>query len=281
MSQPKSIRMSRSVTSTLLSTIEIMESVLFALPMRDLLLAQRVCKQWQQLITQSPQLQRKLFLRPSPSSEAEPEFNDLLMEVFPPLFRFDAFENRFQLARFSDLKKLLWFQDEARRDSVLNPIASWRYMFPVQPPAKLDKIIQRTHAMGGDSESSGELASDLQEDQSDGVRMGLLYDVLFGFLMKDSARAGANELFIRWHMVPIEENVKHFNTLMLQNVQAEYGGADIENKITVYAWRTVSCVQGGVDEPSGLVVKGGKYSNRVLVEFQPCKVHVLHPSYLY
>ena len=272
MSQAKSIRTSYSVKSAFLSTTEILELILFALPTRDLLLAQRVCKQWQQLITQSPQLQRKLFFRASPASETEPQFNDLLMEVFPPLFHFDAFESRFQMPGFHHLKELPWFQDEERRDSVINPIASWRYMFPVQPPAKLDKVIRRIHAQRGDSERSGELASDLQEDQSDGVKMGLLYDVLVG--------AGGYQLFIRWHMVPIGENVVRFKTSMLENVQADYGGADIENKITLYTWDTISCVPTSNYEPR-LVVKGGKYSNRVLVDFQSCKVPALHPSYRY
>lgn len=45
--------------------IELLERTLQYLPIRDLLLAQRVCRTWRSLISSSPSLQEALFLRPS------------------------------------------------------------------------------------------------------------------------------------------------------------------------------------------------------------------------
>ncbi|KAK3717979.1 hypothetical protein LTR37_005405 [Vermiconidia calcicola] len=47
-----------------LDTVELLEHILYKLPMRDLLLAQRVCKQWQAVIKDSKKLQRALFFEP-------------------------------------------------------------------------------------------------------------------------------------------------------------------------------------------------------------------------
>ena len=43
---------------------ELLELVLFELPTRDLLLAQRVCQTWQAVISGSPKLQRALYFEP-------------------------------------------------------------------------------------------------------------------------------------------------------------------------------------------------------------------------
>lgn len=44
---------------------EVLEMVLLGLPMKDLLLDQRVCKTWRNLITTSSKLQQALFLKPA------------------------------------------------------------------------------------------------------------------------------------------------------------------------------------------------------------------------
>ncbi|EME77441.1 uncharacterized protein MYCFIDRAFT_85123 [Pseudocercospora fijiensis CIRAD86] len=45
-------------------TAELLEHILKFLSMKDLLLDQRVCKQWRDVIKQSPELQQNLFFRP-------------------------------------------------------------------------------------------------------------------------------------------------------------------------------------------------------------------------
>ncbi|KAK3691903.1 hypothetical protein LTR37_018334 [Vermiconidia calcicola] len=47
-----------------LDTVELLEHILYKLPMRDLLLSQRVCKQWQAVIKASKKLQCALFFEP-------------------------------------------------------------------------------------------------------------------------------------------------------------------------------------------------------------------------
>ena len=49
---------------TVFETTELLESILFQLPTRDLLLGQRVSKRWQAVIGISRKLQRALFLEP-------------------------------------------------------------------------------------------------------------------------------------------------------------------------------------------------------------------------
>lgn len=48
----------------MLHTVELLESILYELPTRDLLLAQRVNKQWQAVVGSSKKLQRALFFAP-------------------------------------------------------------------------------------------------------------------------------------------------------------------------------------------------------------------------
>lgn len=213
-----------------------------------------------------PQLQQKLFFRPIPGTQGGPEFNDLLKEVFPPLFRFSGFDDSFNMPSFDNLKQLPWFLDEKRRSSVLHPNASWRRMFPVQPPAKLEQVIHRMHAMGGDSEACGALVPHLQDYQVGGTRMGLLYDVLVGCLRQDSARADANAFFIRWHMIPIEEDGDDSDSYARQHVELDYGGTEIKNTITMYVWETIQCVDWP-SPPSGLVIEHGEFSGEKLFNF--------------
>ena len=58
----------RSVAERGLNSLpsELLEHILYDLPIRDLLLSQRVCRTWRSLISSSPTLQQALFLRPSP-----------------------------------------------------------------------------------------------------------------------------------------------------------------------------------------------------------------------
>ncbi|KAI6800527.1 hypothetical protein KC332_g15622 [Hortaea werneckii] len=50
--------------NAVLHTTEHLENVLYFLPMKDLLFAQRVCTKWRELIQRSIPLQEALFLRP-------------------------------------------------------------------------------------------------------------------------------------------------------------------------------------------------------------------------
>ena len=56
----------RSPSTHVLETTELLETILLELPMKDLLLSQRVCRLWHALITTSIRLRRALFLEPVP-----------------------------------------------------------------------------------------------------------------------------------------------------------------------------------------------------------------------
>ncbi|KAI5363993.1 Putative F-box domain-containing protein [Septoria linicola] len=65
--------------SSVFNIVELLEQILLHLPMRDLLLSQRVCRRWRALSRDSVQIRRALFLVPSqygPVSYIDWEFDD-------------------------------------------------------------------------------------------------------------------------------------------------------------------------------------------------------------
>jgi hypothetical protein len=76
----------QSVTSVL-STPELLESILLRLDLRTLLTsAQLVNRQWRALVSHSPALQRALFLQPAAAAAWAPENNPLLAAAFPAFY---------------------------------------------------------------------------------------------------------------------------------------------------------------------------------------------------
>src|SRR5207253_420563 len=102
---------------------ELLEAILFRLPIRDLLLAQRVSRQWRDIISNSLSLQQALFFRPATASPVY-QFNELLAEVFPPWFWQSSphHAGRFSSQTFDNLP---WSASSA---AVLCEEASWRRM---------------------------------------------------------------------------------------------------------------------------------------------------------
>ncbi|KAM0722642.1 hypothetical protein Q7P37_002083 [Cladosporium fusiforme] len=92
-----------SATTRTFHLPEILEQILTNLPQRDLLLAQRVSRAFQDTITASPKLQRALFFAPDPhlpsspitylnpatgttSAHTRPQNNRLLLRAFPGVY---------------------------------------------------------------------------------------------------------------------------------------------------------------------------------------------------
>ena len=69
-----------SATSHVLSITEILQQILSFLPPLDIIQAQRVCRTWQKLITDSPLLQYKSWLR---SDYSDPAHRILATDIFP------------------------------------------------------------------------------------------------------------------------------------------------------------------------------------------------------
>ncbi|KAJ5360710.1 hypothetical protein N7517_009901 [Penicillium concentricum] len=71
---------------TALGTMEVLENILLHLDLKCILTsAQRVCHQWQDLISTSPSLQKHLFFQPDWDRE-DKQRNPLLAEIFPDWF---------------------------------------------------------------------------------------------------------------------------------------------------------------------------------------------------
>ncbi|KAF2843911.1 hypothetical protein T440DRAFT_473814, partial [Plenodomus tracheiphilus IPT5] len=68
--------------------LEMLELVLLKLDMEDILRSMGVCKRWIKCITDSPQLQVSLFMKPLERSKKAPDSqpNPLLLKLFPALF---------------------------------------------------------------------------------------------------------------------------------------------------------------------------------------------------
>ncbi|KAL1640921.1 hypothetical protein SLS58_006537 [Diplodia intermedia] len=174
-----------------LQTTELLVLILAALPIKDLLLAQRVCRRFAALIQTSPALQQALFFRPLPASAtrtpaaapAAPlrsypsgllvtetwERNPLLASAFAPWFDRQAPGSVYSPPFYHPCAfETLPLNDS--RDAYLRPEASWRRMLVTQPPAPALGLAQYTHGPNGDSLADATLA------MPGGVTMGVLYD---------------------------------------------------------------------------------------------------------
>lgn len=133
-----------SITSKVFSVPELFTHILLELPMRDLLLAQRVCREWKDAITNSAVLQRALFFLPDIDNEKEgmePRFNPLLAEAFPGWLKAAAVRPELGARCQTPIPTHSFFKpgapDSSNKTSILmGAEASWRDMLPVQPAVK-------------------------------------------------------------------------------------------------------------------------------------------------
>jgi len=75
-----------SLSNAVFLTTELLENVLHRLPMRDLLLAQRVCRKWRSVITENTEMQPDLFFL-----QKEPEAY-LKLAILPPRYNGEVME---------------------------------------------------------------------------------------------------------------------------------------------------------------------------------------------
>ncbi|KAK5168662.1 uncharacterized protein LTR77_005971 [Saxophila tyrrhenica] len=66
----------RSAGQRLSDTVELLEMILFGLPMKDLLFSQKVCKQWNEVIESSTKLQQALFFKAPPGDQIGDQLED-------------------------------------------------------------------------------------------------------------------------------------------------------------------------------------------------------------
>ncbi|KAJ7648804.1 hypothetical protein DFH06DRAFT_1095597 [Mycena polygramma] len=174
-----------SAADTVISTTELLELILWHLPMRSLLVtAPLVSKTWQ-AITLSPILQRALFFQPDTSAaSADTIQNPILAEFFQPFFApaMDGDRPRWPNT-VAEIRAMPWSKapDAFRRRD-----ASWRRMLVRQPPAQTILVRQCSH--GATSDERRAVLADLE------LRMGMLYDLTLRFINRDNT-----SFCIRWN----------------------------------------------------------------------------------
>jgi hypothetical protein len=228
---------SQSLSSVFL-TPELLEAIFFHLPLQDLLRVQRVCRGWRDIIAETPTLQRKLFLQPAHASDTQPEFNPLLQKIFPNLLMVG---DPLQLPEIwictGDLLESNFFVHDIHRTQVLRPEASWRRMFPVQPPAKIEEFHENSGCCDR-TYNYGVIASSFQNLQSSGASMGLIYDICVHLLEGTEGM----ECSVQWHMFP------HVSRL---NKEANLNP---KNKITIHTGYFYACYSSRMEVSTGLKV---------------------------
>jgi hypothetical protein len=95
------------------------------------------------------------------------------------------------------MRELDWFKDESRREQVLREEASWRKMFPIQPPAPITGLVDNSTCGCWTDDGEGVVKEGLQ-DLSTGARMGLLYDIVVELI--DSGASGG--MYIHYNQFP-------------------------------------------------------------------------------
>lgn len=137
--------------SSVLNTPEILEMILVQTDIRTLLTsAQRVCREWLNLITTSPSIQKVLYftsIKDSNGKSNETTLNPLLTEKFSPIFPAKDRPDRYGFD-FSDLE---WTKDPSSLAPFVRADASWRKMLVQQPPIPELGLFGLFHAMRGDS----------------------------------------------------------------------------------------------------------------------------------
>jgi hypothetical protein len=170
---------------------ELLELILLALPMRDLLTAaQRVCKLWRSIITSVRALQQRLFLSPIgtnsrsyilPASALERGdfyLNPLMLEEFPLYANPRKFPiDSYQRPTRNDFDALGLTRHPG---PFLRKGASWRRMLTQQPPAPGLALLKVTVHAGRRNPLEFH-SSWFQPEDGQGLRMGVLYDTVFDF----------------------------------------------------------------------------------------------------
>ncbi|KAK7179566.1 hypothetical protein DPSP01_003650 [Paraphaeosphaeria sporulosa] len=229
-------------TAQPLHTPELLELILSFLPPHALLLAQRTCKTWHNLITASPTLQTALFLRASASQSPDASYtlNPLLKSAFPFILSPKELERAQQAPDWDVLwgdvdvpaqeeatvKPFVYSQLNRRRDAFKRKEASWRRMHLCDPPVRTVVWRHEGYGMAGHvvtecvtgfgAEAARRAGSwmkrdgeDVRLEQEEGLRMGVLYDYLF-------ASACGGGMLVAWDVEfgvggypGLEEVVKH------------------------------------------------------------------------
>lgn len=204
-----------------LSTPELLITVLHFLPIRDLLHAQRLNHYFFNIIKDSLLLQQCLFLKPRPLKISKDgyivqgtEVNTLLQEKFPYWFtKWTWVENREDDLIIGIEAALLELQRKFEAvPSFTDSDASWRKMLVAQPPIRQLRMMwcrmfhnrQRNRSSMGTKTPKWWIPLDFSNTVSSGLTMGYLYDQILTQTMGDGYDFG-----VFWRSYSRKELVKH------------------------------------------------------------------------
>jgi hypothetical protein len=184
-------------------------------------------------------LQQKLFFAPDPT-RTTPELHPILKRRFPVLF---SLKKPDDVDSFYEFNKIIcnldWYTDEFYRERMLHENASWRRMFPVQPPAKLEliKIFSHHEYLNRFGRCvPAQLGSQHQHLQETGIKMGLLYDLVVHF----NAENPVPRIYIHWQMfstgkeVPRDRSFRQLTDGFDDLYQFDAENNELKNSITFY-----------------------------------------------
>jgi hypothetical protein len=219
---------------------------LLHLDIPDLLRIQTVQSHFRDVTIESIKLQQKLFFKPiSNNGSCEPRMNPVLANIFPVLFTLNKRVDCTDLEFLHTICRLKWFQNPQSREKMLRADASWRHMFPVQPPTKLEVIKINTHekAIGSRFRAfDARIGSQYDQLQSEGLRMGLLYDLVTQL----DAMHPDPTFFVHWQMFPLVEHLDEWQ-LHSADIYSRYvdwessyyeailnGNPELKNSLTIH-----------------------------------------------
>lgn len=169
-----------AATKKALGINELLENVLFYLPMKDLIHAQKVCQQWRNVVQKSKALRQHLYLEPQPVT-THPEacscpdkatwttVNSFMpmgkhaIDRLPHPFLQDLYEPRSHGEDYSSL----WFEREDIVRILSWPSGTWEDMLVLQPPPK--RVLLRTPSLTKDIAFIGIIE---MIEEPTGVRLG-------------------------------------------------------------------------------------------------------------
>lgn len=136
----------RSPVAVVFGTYELLEAIVYELPIRDVLLAQRVDRQFKAVITDSTKLQQALFFKPIPGGPIEAEtshcssyrvyYNPLLRKLVHQMCMYSS--EGYVNSKGLEVALLggRFIQGRPLHRSWSAPDASWRRMLHSQPPIR-------------------------------------------------------------------------------------------------------------------------------------------------
>lgn len=145
--------------SSVINNHYLLELILLELDQKTILIsAQRACRSWRELINESCQLQQHLFLRPAPKTSPF-ILNPLLAEKFPHWFPAKTTTGETSVRVFKKEDLITNELSHEHWSTIFRlQTATWRRMYPVQPPIWSFGRHRWTSQMGGASKRMQQLS---------------------------------------------------------------------------------------------------------------------------